>query len=369
MATIFRREGSRNWYISYFTGKMRLGKDGRLRPERVTESLGTSDETLAKQEKRRRELELETGSHRRAEKSRMREVLELYKKNKADRGQRTNKEEFYVLDRFAGACGNRLLSEVKEEDILAFLGTYQSKSRVTFNNVLGAIRRFFRFAIKRRKLNQVDDPTLPIDRKRTVAKRVTFFTDEEYSRIERAAAEHPLFPMIATARYAGLRLGELRHLEWEDFAWDKREIAVRNKPNYGHTVKTYQERVVPLPEELTYKLLPFKKTAGFCFPIPYGRDAGKIYGPQGPRRPLKKILKTASVHVEGEGWHKLRRTYGSRLVQEGVDIYKVSRWMGHSSVKVTEKHCAELAPKYDRDIEKLSLNHPDAGGLLENLRS
>lgn len=77
----------------------------------------------------------------------------------------------------------------------------------------------------------------------------------------------------------------------------------------------------------------------------------------------------ANVHVGGEGWHKLRRTYGSRLVQEGVDIYKISRWMGHSSVKVTEKHYAEFAPKYDRDIEKLSLNHQDTNGLLENFWS
>jgi integrase len=41
--------------------------------------------------------------------------------------------------------------------------------------------------------------------------------------------------------------------------------------------------------------------------------------------------------------HILRHTCASRLVQEGVPIFTVSKWLGHSSVKVTERY-AKLAP-------------------------
>lgn len=41
--------------------------------------------------------------------------------------------------------------------------------------------------------------------------------------------------------------------------------------------------------------------------------------------------------------HILRHTCASRLVQRGVNIYVVSKWLGHSSVKVTERY-AKLAP-------------------------
>ncbi|HEY3654002.1 MAG TPA: site-specific integrase [Steroidobacteraceae bacterium] len=41
--------------------------------------------------------------------------------------------------------------------------------------------------------------------------------------------------------------------------------------------------------------------------------------------------------------HILRHTCASRLVQRGVPIYTVSKWLGHSSVKVTERY-AKLAP-------------------------
>jgi integrase len=41
--------------------------------------------------------------------------------------------------------------------------------------------------------------------------------------------------------------------------------------------------------------------------------------------------------------HILRHTCASRLIQRGVDLYRVSKWLGHSSVKVTERY-AHLAP-------------------------
>ena len=40
-------------------------------------------------------------------------------------------------------------------------------------------------------------------------------------------------------------------------------------------------------------------------------------------------------------WHDLRRTRGCRLLQDkGFTLLQVSRWLGHSSVRVTEKHYA-----------------------------
>jgi integrase len=41
--------------------------------------------------------------------------------------------------------------------------------------------------------------------------------------------------------------------------------------------------------------------------------------------------------------HILRHTCASRLVQRGIPIYTVSKWLGHSSVKVTERY-AKLSP-------------------------
>jgi integrase len=44
-------------------------------------------------------------------------------------------------------------------------------------------------------------------------------------------------------------------------------------------------------------------------------------------------------------WHTLRHTYASHLVMRGVPIRLVQKWLGHASVKETEKY-AHLYPDH-----------------------
>ncbi|NQS99158.1 MAG: tyrosine-type recombinase/integrase [candidate division Zixibacteria bacterium] len=55
-----------------------------------------------------------------------------------------------------------------------------------------------------------------------------------------------------------------------------------------------------------------------------------------------KIWKT---NTGTRSFHTLRHTYASHLLMYGVNIFIVSRWMGHSSVRVTEKHYGHLIPE------------------------
>lgn len=41
--------------------------------------------------------------------------------------------------------------------------------------------------------------------------------------------------------------------------------------------------------------------------------------------------------------HTLRHTCASRLVQRGVSIYKVQKFLGHADIRMTERY-AHLAP-------------------------
>lgn len=56
----------------------------------------------------------------------------------------------------------------------------------------------------------------------------------------------------------------------------------------------------------------------------------------------------------GRGWHLFRHTFASHLVQAGVPIYKVARWLGHATVHTTRLY-AHLAPGYDSDIEHIGI--------------
>lgn len=51
----------------------------------------------------------------------------------------------------------------------------------------------------------------------------------------------------------------------------------------------------------------------------------------------------AAAGVPDVRWHDLRRTCGCRLLQDhGLSIEKVSKWLGHQSIAVTERAYAFL---------------------------
>lgn len=60
------------------------------------------------------------------------------------------------------------------------------------------------------------------------------------------------------------------------------------------------------------------------------------------RRELKKAAKRGGVDPKKANWNVLRHTFASQLVSQGVSIFKVSKWLGHSSVVTTEQNYAFL---------------------------
>src|ERR1700687_1525918 len=71
-------------------------------------------------------------------------------------------------------------------------------------------------------------------------------------------------------------------------------------------------------------------------------EEGKLWK-QNPQR-LREVLAEGSARakVPPVTPHVLRHTFGTRWLQAGGDIYKLSKILGHSSVAVTEQHYAHL---------------------------
>jgi integrase len=71
-------------------------------------------------------------------------------------------------------------------------------------------------------------------------------------------------------------------------------------------------------------------------------EEGKLWK-QNPQR-LREVLAEGSTRAKISSItpHVLRHTFGTRWLQAGGDIYKLSKILGHSSVAVTEAHYAHL---------------------------
>ena len=56
--------------------------------------------------------------------------------------------------------------------------------------------------------------------------------------------------------------------------------------------------------------------------------------------------------IKNARFHDLRRTFGLNLIKQGLSIYKVSKLLGHASVRTTEQH---YAPLLTAEIEDFAL--------------
>lgn len=354
MASVYRKPGTNQIFkIAY-----------RLNGKRYVRSLGTRDPKMARLLKKEWEVKLGKNQVRQTGIRPVDAYLEEYRQDTTYRTKTTNSREMSIVRRFIALTGKKTINSMSREEVARFMERYEKLAPKSHNEALQALRRFFRPAVQREYI--LKNPVDGFHRRRVPQTLPKFFTDEEYSKMEKAAELLNIYPFLVTARYTGLRLRELLNLEWEDFDWERKLLRVINKPQFGHTVKNYQVRIVPICDELREKLGPFIKKDGLCFPT-YGRwRRNQRYLTDGPKRQLRRLYDEAGIPRDRKGpFHRLRHTFASRLVQNNVPIYKVSKWLGHSSVTVTEIY-AKFAPVYDEDIEKLSINPPSSQAHLRN---
>ncbi len=184
----------------------------------------------------------------------------------------------------------------------------------------------------------------------------------DYDRALVLARKHGIYCEVCVALKTGLRMTELRLLEWRDVDFDAKKLMVRRTKDRGY-------RVVPLHSEALAALWDQHKVSGNRPLVVSGgrrRKDGKsgegpwtLNQPRGERWWLQALIplqekispfQSIAPGSVGRGWHLLRHTFASRAVQAGVPIFTVSNWLGHKDVKTTMIY-AHLSPDYDPRIE------------------
>lgn len=163
------------------------------------------------------------------------------------------------------------------------------------------------------------------------------------SRIEiaalRGAIRTPMFRVVfEMALQAGLRLREILTRTWGDWDQDRRTLYVGNVPSIGFRTKNGKARTLPVPSDLGRVLSEEWEHRGRPGPGEWicvthlGERYAVLGGPEEQMRRLCRDAKTRPHCL-----HELRHTYGSMLIEAGVDLVTVSRLLGHASVGVTER--------------------------------
>jgi len=121
----------------------------------------------------------------------------------------------------------------------------------------------------------------------------------------------------------GARLAEIRGIDQDpDVNWDNGTVHVLGKFK--------KERDIPMQPDVHAAL------------VEQIEAEGRLWR-QNPQR-LREVMAqgAARAKIPNISPHALRHTFGTRCLQAGGDIYKLSKVLGHASVAVTEEHYAHL---------------------------
>ncbi len=183
------------------------------------------------------------------------------------------------------------------------------------------------------------------------APRTDFYTREAYLELL-SRLDGDMFTAALVMGRAGLRLGEMLHLEWTDINFTSWRISFRSKPQLtslenpeGWYIKRDRNlnklRSVPmLTPDLRQHLLAIKQPSGYVL----GPTVSRLE--HGFSRQLSHALKDTGIKTQAGvlGFpHILRHTFGSHLAQIGVPLQKIQAWMGHESGRMTERY-SHLCP-------------------------
>ena len=221
------------------------------------------------------------------------------------------------------------------------------------------LHMIFEYAIQNNMI--IHNPTKGIRIPKTGVFENRSLTQEETIRLINTVhnSEDIVMFAIILCLFTGLRRSEVLGLKWSNIDFKNQTITVDHqlvreyKLNSTDEIKTRFEpknpktknakrtihMIEPLAlefEEYKEKLLKWKKINGFVhseddFVFPSKKNTG--LGSKTFYVHYQKILKEAGI--TDINFHTLRHTFATRCLESGMDIFTISKTLGHASVKIT----------------------------------
>jgi len=139
------------------------------------------------------------------------------------------------------------------------------------------------------------------------------------------------YEMSIVALDAGLRFGEIAALQWSSIDFDNEIIHILN-------TKSGKDRSVPMTSRL-YNILKNKpKEQELVFPNKKGGRHKQVPSSFKRACQISTLNDNSTDQKHRISFHGLRHTFASRLIQSGVDLYRVQKLLGHGTPNVTQRY-------------------------------
>jgi integrase len=239
------------------------------------------------------------------------------------------------LDRFRAKLSKSISAKTKKP-----------LSPTTVHHIMALLRQIVNFGVLRNLTkgfpSKVPVPPMPANMK------TEDLTEAQLAALLKALDEETdqdAADIMRLALFTGARRGEILKVRWDDIDLARGVWTLRDR-------KDGRDTGFPLPtaaRQVLSKRLAMRGDSPFVFPGT-GKDGFLGNHPAA----FKRIKAAAKLPKGFRVVHGLRHHYASMLVSKGVDLYVVSKLLGHSDPTLTAKRYAHLRPGVMADAAELA---------------
>ena len=282
------------------------------------------------------------------EQKQLSEVIDLWKIDKKHYVKKSSFSAYTLLieNHLLPNFGNKIAIEEADVQSFVFQKLETGLSHKTVKDILIVLKMILKFGAKNKWLQYTPfDIQFPTEREKH---NIEVLTKTDQKKIMNYIQEHFTFRNLGVyiCLSAGMRIGEICALTWEDIDTDNGIISVnrtiqriyviedgtRRTELILDTPKTKNSiREIPISKDLLRILKPFKKIVNPSFFV-LTNDA-KPTEPRTYRSYYKNLMK--ELKMPELKFHGLRHSFATRCIESNCDYKTVSVLLGHSNISTT----------------------------------
>lgn len=251
------------------------------------------------------------------------------------------------------------LKEIKAYHLQPYINKKNELSKSYIKKIYLLLNKFFDGAVKNDLIPKNPMQGINLPRSTKEVKDIEILTLEQQKAYIQATEQSSYRPLLLTALFTGMRIGEILALTWDKVDLKAMQIKVNaslketriheNGETRWETIiqspKTKQGiRTIPISKILA-NVLQDHKVAQSELALSIGRAefnkdryvfCSEVGTPLSARNVQRAHYQTCMrANITQVGFHALRHTFATRMIENGVDVKTVQAWIGHSTIQMT----------------------------------